>query len=142
MSWAAEELKDINLGDRRLDRRTVGLAQRMAANPRASIAQACAGWAETQAAYRLLAQDDIEWEGILAPHWQSTEARMRAHPVVLCLQDTTELDFNAQGIAGLGPLSYEPTFLRWRLPETGRTSTGAAFRAIYATAPQFHLGAA
>ena len=29
------------------------------------------------------------------------------HPVVLCLQDTTELDFNGQGIAGLGPLSYE-----------------------------------
>jgi hypothetical protein len=33
---------------------------------------------------------------------------MRAHPVVLCLQDTTELDFNGQRIAGLGPLSYEP----------------------------------
>jgi len=32
---------------------------------------------------------------------------MRAYPVVLCLQDTTELDFNGQGIAGLGPLSYE-----------------------------------
>jgi hypothetical protein len=27
--------------------------------------------------------------------------------VVLCLQDTTELDFNGQAIAGLGPLSYE-----------------------------------
>lgn len=32
---------------------------------------------------------------------------MRQHPVVLCLQDTTELDFNGQGIDGLGPLSYE-----------------------------------
>ena len=32
---------------------------------------------------------------------------MQAHPVVLCLQDTTELDFNGQRIAGLGPLSYE-----------------------------------
>jgi hypothetical protein len=32
---------------------------------------------------------------------------MVEHPVVLCLQDTTELDFNGQGIAGLGPLSYE-----------------------------------
>jgi hypothetical protein len=27
--------------------------------------------------------------------------------VVLCLQDTTELDFNSQQMAGLGPLSYE-----------------------------------
>jgi hypothetical protein len=91
MSWAAEEFKDIDLGDRRLDKRTVLLAERLAANPLASIPQACGGWAETQAAYRFLAQDDIEWEAILAPHWQSAEVRMRAHRVVLCLQDTTEL---------------------------------------------------
>lgn len=32
---------------------------------------------------------------------------MGAHAVVLCIQDTTELDFNGQEIAGLGPLSYE-----------------------------------
>src|SRR6218665_1441812 len=32
---------------------------------------------------------------------------MRQHRVVLCLQDTTELDFNGQSIEGLGPLSYE-----------------------------------
>lgn len=107
MSWAAEEFKDIDLGDRRLDKRAVLLAERMAAKPLASIPQACGGWAETQAAYRFLAQDDIEWEAILAPHWRSSEERMRAHPVVLCLQDTTELDFNGQRIAGLGPLSYE-----------------------------------
>lgn len=107
MSWAEEEFKDIDLGDRRLNKRTALLAERMAANPMASIPQACGGWAETQAAYRFLAQDEVEWEAILAPHWRSAEARMRAHPVVLCLQDTTELDFNGQRIAGLGPLSYE-----------------------------------
>jgi hypothetical protein len=44
---------------------------------------------------------------ILSPHRQCTQTRMAEHPVVLCLQDTTELDFNGQGIAGLGPLSYE-----------------------------------
>ena len=32
---------------------------------------------------------------------------MSAYPVVLCLQDTTELDFNGQDAAGLGPLNYE-----------------------------------
>lgn len=107
MGWAAEEFKNIDLGDRRLDKRTVLLAECMAANPLASIPQACGGWAETQAAYRFLAQDDIDWEAILAPHWQRAEERMRAHRVVLCLQDTTELNFNGQRIAGLGPLSYE-----------------------------------
>lgn len=73
----------------------------------ASIPQACGGWAETQAAYRFLAQDEIDWQGILAPHWQCSHTRMSVHPVVLCIQDTTELDFNGQAIAGLGPLSYE-----------------------------------
>lgn len=32
---------------------------------------------------------------------------MARQPVVLCLQDTTELDFNGQAAIGLGPLSYE-----------------------------------
>jgi hypothetical protein len=32
---------------------------------------------------------------------------MSEKPVVLCIQDTTELDFNGQEIAGLGPLNFE-----------------------------------
>ncbi len=32
---------------------------------------------------------------------------MAQHPVVLCLQDTTELDFNGQAMDDLGPLSFE-----------------------------------
>jgi hypothetical protein len=32
---------------------------------------------------------------------------MAEQSVVLCLQDTTELDFNGQGAFGPGPLSYE-----------------------------------
>ena len=48
------------------------------------------------------------WNGRpLAPHWARTAERMRAQPVVLCIQDTTELDFNGQEIDGLGPLNYE-----------------------------------
>jgi hypothetical protein len=38
-----------------------------------------------------------------APSRQGTPARMAAHPVVLCLQDPTEVDFNEQAIAELGP---------------------------------------
>jgi len=73
----------------------------------ASIPSACGGWAETQAAYRFFGQDEVDWRDILAPHWNATQTRMAPHPVVLCLQDTTELDFNGQAIFGLGRLSYE-----------------------------------
>lgn len=95
------------MGDKRLDKRAVLLAERLAAKPTASIPGACGGWAETQAAYRFLSQDAMEWSAILAPHWQCAKERMRPHAVVLCIQDTTELDFNGQAIEGLGPLSYE-----------------------------------
>jgi hypothetical protein len=44
---------------------------------------------------------------MLQPHWESSAQRMREHPVVLCLQDTTELDFDGKATRGLGPLSYE-----------------------------------
>lgn len=80
---------------------------RFAADPTASVPKACQGWGETMAAYRFLDNDNVDWRAIMAPHWQQTEQRMAAQPVVLCLQDTTELDFNGQGAFGLGPLSYE-----------------------------------
>ena len=81
--------------------------ERFAAKPTASIPQACDNWSETCAAYRFLGNDDVSWEGILAPHWERTRQRMSEHPVVLCIQDTTELDFNGQEAEGLGPLNYE-----------------------------------
>jgi len=69
MSWAAEEFKHIDLGDKRLNQRAIRLAERLAEKPTASIPGACGGWAETQAAYRFLAQDEMDWRDILAPHW-------------------------------------------------------------------------
>lgn len=79
----------------------------MAAAPTASVPKACNGWGETIAAYRFFDNDSVQWQAILEPHWQQTERRMAAQSVVLCLQDTTELDFNGQQASGLGPLSYE-----------------------------------
>lgn len=79
----------------------------MAATPTASVPKACNSWGETMAAYRFFDNPSIDWRAILEPHWQQTEQRMAEQSVVLCLQDTTELDFNGQQARGLGPLSYE-----------------------------------
>ncbi|NCC41708.1 MAG: IS4 family transposase [Gammaproteobacteria bacterium] len=107
MGWAEAEFQGLDLGDTRRERRAVQLIERLAERPTASIPEACRGWGETQAAYRFLGSEAYDWMDILEPHRRCTRTRMAAHPVVLCLQDTTELDFNGQGIAGLGPLSYE-----------------------------------
>jgi hypothetical protein len=105
-SWAAAELGGANLGDARLNRRLVRVAERLGAQPGASIPVACGGWAETQGAYRLLAHEAVDWEAVLTPHWDCSIERMRGQPVVLCVQDSTELNYTSQpGIAGLGPLS-------------------------------------
>jgi len=82
-----DELASIDLGDKRLNKRAVLLAERMAAAPTKSIPFACHGWAETQAAYRFLHTEGIDAWSILDPHILCTERRMRACPVVLCLQD-------------------------------------------------------
>ena len=107
MSWAEAELAGLRLGDRRRERRAVRVLERLGERPTASIPGACRGWAEIQAAYRFLAHEGYDWLDLLEPHRLCTQRRMAEQPVVLCLQDTTELDFNGQAISGLGPLSYE-----------------------------------
>lgn len=62
---------------------------------------------ERMAAYRFFDNGNMDWRTILEPYWQQTQIRMAAQSVVLCLQDTTELDFNGQRARGLRPLSYE-----------------------------------
>jgi hypothetical protein len=101
------EFGQLDLGDARLNRRARTLMESMAATPTASVPKACNGWGETMAAYRFFDNDSVDWRAILEPHWQQTEQRMAEQDVVLCLQDTTELDFNGQQARGLGPLSYE-----------------------------------
>ena len=56
----------------------------------------------------LLDNPALDWRDLLEVHTVRTGERLQGHPVVLCLQDTTEADFTSQpGIAGLGRLSYE-----------------------------------
>jgi hypothetical protein len=107
MGWAADELAGIELGDGRLEKRAVLLLDRFSEKPQVSIPTACRGWKETMGAYRFLGNERVDWRDILAPHVACTLERAEAQPVMLCLQDTTELDFNGRGAEGLGPLSYE-----------------------------------
>ena len=70
----------VGMGDTRLTKRLVKLADRLGEARSASSPGECNGRAEM---------------------------RMAELPMVLCLQDTTELDFNGQDIDGLGRRSYD-----------------------------------
>jgi len=105
-AWTEQEFRQLDLGDARLNRRARIPMETMAARPTASVPKAFNGWGETMAAYRFFDNASVDRQAILEPHWQQTEQRMAGQAVVLCLQDTTELDFNGQQARGLGPLSY------------------------------------
>jgi hypothetical protein len=105
------ELQTISLGDQRLNHRAQQLIETLGAKPTQSIPAACNGWDETRAAYRFFDHDRVTAKQVLAPHIVCTEERLREHPRVLCIQDTSELDYTTKkGIAGLGPLNYESRY--------------------------------
>jgi hypothetical protein len=75
--------------------------------PGRSLPGSCHSWAETLAAYRLFDNDRVTGAGLLAPHFAATVQRMQEHPVVLLVQDSSELDYTGkEAIAGLGPLNW------------------------------------
>lgn len=105
--WVADELETVNFGDQRLNKRLINILQGFAARPNISIPAALGGRAELEAAYRFFDNDNVTPEKILKPHFEATQNRCKEQEVVLCAQDTSELDFTRpqQQVEGAGPLS-------------------------------------
>jgi Transposase DNA-binding/Transposase Tn5 dimerisation domain len=104
--WVEEEMKQVNLRDKRLDRRLRRVLSQLAAHPTASIPAACGGWTETTAAYRLFDNNKVTFRKVLSPHLDRTQARITAQPVALLVADTTEIDVTRpqKQVLGTGPL--------------------------------------
>ncbi|QPI47808.1 transposase [Massilia antarctica] len=83
--WTETEFEQLDLGDAGLNKRARILMEQFAADPTASVPKACQGWGETMATYRFFDNDSVDWEAIMAPHWQQTQQRMAALPVVLSI---------------------------------------------------------
>jgi hypothetical protein len=103
--WAEEEFRGVLLPDKRLLARLLSLARDFFARPTAQLPQACGSRAGTKAAYRFFDQEEATMDVLLSAHIKATEERMKAHPVVLCVQDTTDLNYTAHpDTKGLGPI--------------------------------------
>jgi len=104
--WAAEEFAQIDLSDARLNHRCQKLADDLGQQPTAPINQACEDWADSKAAYRFFDNLEVTPEKVLDPHSQRAIERMKAHPVVLAIQDTTFLNYThhpeTQGLGEIG----------------------------------------
>jgi len=119
-TWAEIEFGETKLGDKRLTKRLTLILEIFANHPTLSIPQACGPWSITKATYRFLDNDKVKDQDILIPHQLATQKRIQNHPIVLAIQDTTELDFSHHpSTQGLGVLSdtnhhgllYHPTLL-------------------------------
>jgi len=94
-TWADVELRTADMGDARLSTRLALITADVARCPSSSIPKACRTWTRTQAAYRFFANPSVTPENILAAHLDSCRVRVQAEDVVLCVQDTTEINLTS-----------------------------------------------
>jgi Transposase DNA-binding len=103
--WAEGEFEGVELGDTRLERRLIRVAEDLSSQPQHPVNQACEDAAATKAAYRLFDNDKINAEKIFTAHRAKTIRRMRQEPIVLAIQETTFFNFTGhQKTRGLGPI--------------------------------------
>jgi hypothetical protein len=107
LDWVEQEMKNLDLQDKRLNTRLKEVLSMLASSPNESIPAAVnGGHNETTAAYRLFDNPRVAFEDILAPHIDATWRRMSEEAVVVLAQDTSELDLTRPDsfVQGAGPL--------------------------------------
>lgn len=113
-TWAEKEFGGAPLGDARLSKRLVKVAEDKADEPwRAYCGVAQGDWPAVKAYYRLIDSPDesaVTMENILLPHRERTVRRMQAQRTVLCVHDGSDLNYTALAhCTGLGELSTNQT---------------------------------
>ncbi len=104
--WTEEELGTVPLFDERLKQRLFTLAADFYAQPGELVPQASNGSvAKTKAAYRFFKNSNVDMQTLIRPHIESTIERLRSHPVILAVQDTTTLNYTAHPPEGVGPIN-------------------------------------
>jgi hypothetical protein len=106
--WMRAETETVDLGDERLRRRLRLILARLSAHPERSVPLACPGDAEMHGAYRFFQHEAVTPTRVLSGHQAATLARMAPLSRVLCVGDTTFLNYPGQrATTGLGPHSSD-----------------------------------
>jgi hypothetical protein len=113
-AWAAHEFGGAPLGDQRLEKRLITIVEGKARAPAQSYLDTVQGdRAAVAGYYRFIeAPDDsqIEMAAMLQPHQQRTLQRMHSRATVLCLHDTTDLNYaTLAACEGLGVIGKNQT---------------------------------
>src|SRR2546422_6456170 len=138
--WIETEFGAAELGDARRTQRLLTLMGQLATRPGASLPEACGSRGQLKAAYRFFANGAIEPEELWASPIAATYERAAPVPVVLAVQDTTELDWGRQSAtAGLGPVgapSHQGLLVHTTIAFTPeRVPLGVVAQAVWARDP-------
>lgn len=99
----------LDLEDRRTTARYAEFVKKAYLQPATSIYKLGETKHQSKAYYRLFENDDVDNEKIFQTHQCQVERRIADYDTVLCIQDSSELDYStsAGGKKGLGRLNYD-----------------------------------
>ncbi|MCM1001617.1 MAG: IS4 family transposase, partial [Wolbachia endosymbiont of Melophagus ovinus] len=104
--WLERELKHVNLGDIRLNKRLIKTGYCIEGKASGSINQSCSRWKEAKGAYRLFSNEKLKDKEIYSSHYKETMERIKGNQFVFSVQDTSYLDFDSHiKTKGLGSIS-------------------------------------
>src|SRR6266496_706577 len=107
-SWAERTFGGVQLHDMRRTRRAVKAATNLAENPLGSLPAQMHTWKEPKALYRWLDEPDVTFAALMQPHLHQTREQATSAPVVLLVQDTTDIDLShRRKISGVGQIGNE-----------------------------------
>ncbi len=90
--WVNEELSGANFNDQRLSNRLLAIANALSQKSEHSIPAAMTTWGDAIATYRFFDNEKVTPDRILEPHVANTINRVKANKIVLCVQDTSEIN--------------------------------------------------
>ncbi|MDB4989801.1 MAG: putative transposase, partial [Myxococcaceae bacterium] len=97
------EFAGVSLGDRRLVERLRRIVELSSVAPDQSFPEQMPTVADREALYRFFSNSKVTVEGLLAGHVRQTHERLRRHPVVRVVHDTTTFHFSGDR-KGLGSI--------------------------------------
>ena len=103
-NWAENEFRAVNIGDKRLDKRLIMIAENFMNNPNAQIPQAMGNFGKAKGAYRFFDNKKVTANKIFNSHYKATKDRLNGKNIVLAIQDTTDLNYSHHtSVTNLGP---------------------------------------
>ena len=107
-AWVSEEIKYLDLGDKRLNTRLGKIISELSEHPHETVPQAIDKPSDVQATYEFWENRHVKASKIIEAHKKATIEKIKGEKVVLAVQDTTDLEFAPKkGRRGLGSISKQ-----------------------------------